>query len=75
MQSSWSPEVQKLKGHTRSVTAAAFSHDSQLLASASADRTVRLWNPATGDELRNFDIYIAISRLSFSKDENYIETA
>ena len=37
-----------LTGHTDSVYGVAFSADGALLATASADRTVRLWNVATG---------------------------
>jgi WD40 repeat protein len=66
--------VRKLEGHTSSVYAVAFSHDSQLLASASHDSTVRLWNSATGDDLRKLDIDMMVGSLSFSNDGSYIET-
>jgi hypothetical protein len=37
--------------HGDAVTAVYYSLDGKLLASAGADRTVRLWDPATGKEL------------------------
>ncbi len=51
----WSLETQKLEGHTSPVTAVAFSQDGSLLASASHDQTVRLWNPATGQEIQKLE--------------------
>ncbi|GCB27637.1 vegetative incompatibility protein HET-E-1 [Aspergillus awamori] len=44
----WDPELQTLEGHSRSVESVAFSGDGQLLASGSRDRTIKLWDTATG---------------------------
>ena len=41
-------------GHKNRIMAIAFSPDSKTLASTAADRTVRLWDAATGKELRRF---------------------
>lgn len=43
---------QVLRGHSDRVLSIAFSPNVQILASASADRTIRLWNPHTGKALK-----------------------
>ena len=48
----WGPELQKLEGHASNVTSVAFSPNGSLLASASHDGTLRLWNPRTGQEVQ-----------------------
>ncbi|KAL3251159.1 hypothetical protein ABHI18_010792 [Aspergillus niger] len=44
----WDPEMQTLEGHSNAVTSVAFSNNGQLLASGSYDKTVKLWDAATG---------------------------
>ncbi|HSJ53747.1 MAG TPA: ABC transporter permease subunit [Anaerolineae bacterium] len=44
------PEIEEnWQGHTKAVTALAFSPDNELLASGSADTTVMFWEVATGE--------------------------
>jgi len=69
MHSTWSPELQKLEGHTNWATTIAFSHNGQLLASASWDKAVRLWNPATGEELQKLKGHTSpVNAVAFSPD-------
>src|SRR5438552_2150671 len=45
-----SQERATLRGHKDVVTCLAYTHDGLQLASGSFDATVKIWNPATGQE-------------------------
>ncbi|KAL2143738.1 hypothetical protein VTI28DRAFT_10035 [Corynascus sepedonium] len=48
MAENWTAYLQTLEGHSNNVISVARSHDATRLASASDDRTVKIWDPATG---------------------------
>ncbi|KAL4954044.1 WD40-repeat-containing domain protein [Aspergillus filifer] len=45
----WGALTQTLQGHLGGVGSVAFSPNGNLLASSSNDRTIKLWNPTTGE--------------------------
>jgi hypothetical protein len=45
--------IRTLTGHKYDVNSVAMSADGQMLASGSTDKTIKLWNPKTGDLLHN----------------------
>jgi WD40 repeat protein/tRNA A-37 threonylcarbamoyl transferase component Bud32 len=70
-----SGEAVVLSGHTGDVCDAAFRADGRVLVSAGADRTVKVWDPRTGDLLatRN-DFRAAVQTLSFHPDGRTLAT-
>ncbi len=44
-------EFTKFKGHTKKINCVAFSNDGELLATASDDKTIRIWSLATGKRI------------------------
>ncbi|PWI64016.1 hypothetical protein PCL_00450 [Purpureocillium lilacinum] len=72
----WSPLVRTLEGHIGAVRSVVFSPDGKLIASASEDRTVKVWDVATGDVVREFDGHsLAVRSVAFSPDGKLIVSA
>ncbi len=61
-------QVFALRGHTERVNEVAFSPDGALLVTASADRTVRLWDMTTGLQTARIDADVGANALAFSPD-------
>ncbi|HLP90796.1 MAG TPA: WD40 repeat domain-containing protein [Nostocaceae cyanobacterium] len=69
-------EKNRLEGHTNSINSVSYSQDGKMLASASADKTIKLWDAATGKLLKTLsghqDIIFGVS---FSPDGKRLASA
>jgi hypothetical protein len=63
----------ELDGHNRAVTAVAFSPDDALLATASADESIKLWNVSSGKEIRELEGHSRpVNSLAFVEDGKWL---
>lgn len=51
------PELVVQKGHSTPVTSLAFSENGKILVSGESNGTVKMWNAATGENIRSLELY------------------
>ena len=72
----WSACLQTLEGHSGTVWSVAFSHDSARLASASADKMVKIWDASSGECLQTLEGHSGTVRsVAFSHDSARLASA
>ena len=68
--------ITPLPGHSNIVAAVAFSADGRLVATASWDRTARVWDAATGQEMLVLRGHLdAVTGVAFTEDGSHLATS
>jgi len=65
--------IRTLKGHHDSVKSVAISSDNKYIVSASADKTIKIWNLKTGKLIKTLKGHIgSVNSIAISSDNKYI---
>lgn len=67
--------INRFSGHTDEITAIGFSADSQLIASASKDKTARIWRKDGNLVAPPFNHPAAVTAISINRDNSKVVTA
>ena len=59
-------------GHQGAIWTVSCNKDSSVLASGSADNTIKLWNVQTGQCLKTWEFPTAVKRVAFSEDDSML---
>lgn len=69
-------EINRIQGHDKNVTALSFSNDSTMLATASEDRTAKVWRVPDGHLIKSLQGHTkGLTSVSFSPDGKMLATA
>ena len=76
MTDKWGSCLQTLEGHIGSVFSVAFSHDSTRFASASEDKTIKIWDVYSGEYLQTLKAHSSrVNLVAFSHNSTRLASA